>query len=231
LFFAVASNNLAVLNRDQNLFDLWKRVKTATAPETEPKLNTFQKEKHCSTCDYLRNDNESSVKPGIVATLVTLYNYMEDSKSTGQVLNESVDRLLARKLLSIKQLSEGIDADMLESTLDKRIPKSEKTIEKTKVDDSGSKSTSAVAIVRLPKKYDPTSKPDPQFSLPLCEHSYYRSAVGSDQSATNTITTSTGAQKSMSTSKTTTGTTSTEPKSTPSPGNSTTGKRKGKPTK
>ncbi|CAF3887322.1 unnamed protein product, partial [Rotaria sp. Silwood1] len=128
---------------------------------------------------------------------------------------------LAQKLSSIKQLSEGIDADILESTLDKRIPKSEKTIEKTKVDDS----------VRLPKKYDPTSKPDPQFSLPLREHSYYRSAVGPDQSATNTITTSTGAQKSMSTSKTTTGTTSTEPKSTPSPGNSTTGKRKDKPTK
>ncbi|CAF4827195.1 unnamed protein product, partial [Rotaria sp. Silwood1] len=125
---------------------------------------------------------------------------------------------LAQKLSSIKQLSEGIDADILESTLDKRIPKSEKTIEKTKVDDS----------VRLPKKYDPTSKPDPQFSLPLREHSYYRSAVGPDQSATNTITTSTGAQKSMSTSKTTTGTTSTEPKSTSSPGNSTTGKRKDK---
>jgi len=40
---AVASNNLAVLNRDQNLFDSRKRIKTATAPETEPKLNAFQK--------------------------------------------------------------------------------------------------------------------------------------------------------------------------------------------
>ena len=40
---AVASNNLAVLNRDQNLFDSRKRIKTATAPETEPKLNSFQK--------------------------------------------------------------------------------------------------------------------------------------------------------------------------------------------
>ena len=38
---AVASNNLAVLNRDQNLFDSRKRIKTATAPETEPKLNSF----------------------------------------------------------------------------------------------------------------------------------------------------------------------------------------------
>ncbi|CAF5075442.1 unnamed protein product, partial [Rotaria sp. Silwood1] len=33
---------------------------------------------------------------------------------------------LAQKLSSIKQLFEGIDADILESTLDKRIPKSEK---------------------------------------------------------------------------------------------------------
>ena len=40
---AVASNNLAVLNRDQNLFDSRKRIKTASAPETEPKLNSFQK--------------------------------------------------------------------------------------------------------------------------------------------------------------------------------------------
>lgn len=40
---AVASNNLAVLNRDQNLFDSRKRIKAATAPETEPKLNAFQK--------------------------------------------------------------------------------------------------------------------------------------------------------------------------------------------
>lgn len=40
---AVASNNLAVLNRDQNLFDSRKRIKTAAAPETEPKLNAFQK--------------------------------------------------------------------------------------------------------------------------------------------------------------------------------------------
>ena len=40
---AVASNNLAVLNRDQNLFDSRKRIKAATAPEAEPKLNAFQK--------------------------------------------------------------------------------------------------------------------------------------------------------------------------------------------
>jgi hypothetical protein len=40
---AVASNNLAVLNRDQNLFDSRKRIKTAAAPETELKLNSFQK--------------------------------------------------------------------------------------------------------------------------------------------------------------------------------------------
>lgn len=40
---AVASNNLAVLNRDQNLFDSRKRIKAATAPEAEPKLNSFQK--------------------------------------------------------------------------------------------------------------------------------------------------------------------------------------------
>lgn len=39
----MASNNLAVLNRDQNLFDSRKRIKAATAPETEPKLNAFQK--------------------------------------------------------------------------------------------------------------------------------------------------------------------------------------------
>jgi hypothetical protein len=40
---AVASNNLAVLNGDQNLFDSRKRIKAASAPETEPKLNPFQK--------------------------------------------------------------------------------------------------------------------------------------------------------------------------------------------
>ncbi|CAF4713910.1 unnamed protein product, partial [Rotaria magnacalcarata] len=44
-------------------------------------------------CDYLRNDEELLVKPGIVATLVTLYNYLEDTKSAAQVLNEAVDRL------------------------------------------------------------------------------------------------------------------------------------------
>ncbi len=153
-----------------------------------------------------------------VATLVTLYNYLEDSKSAAQILNEAVDRLynldqmkeknsralaylikqniiyqekqgngqrvtemleilhkyllfilfwkyfywfflcfrlypndtntlsklivhylksdperanlLARKLPSIKQLAEGVDADMIESTFGKRVPKAEKTVEK-----------------------------------------------------------------------------------------------------
>lgn len=101
-------------------------------------------------------------------------------------------------------------------------------------------------LVRLPKKYDPSSKPDPERWLPLRERSYYRGkrgkrgkqvavskgtqgAVGSDQSATTTITTSTGAQRSMPTSKTTAaGSTSTQPKPTPPPGKSAGGKRKGK---
>jgi len=38
--------------------------------------------------------------------------------------------LLAQKLPSIKQLAEGIDADMIESTFGKRVIKAEKTIEK-----------------------------------------------------------------------------------------------------
>ncbi len=38
--------------------------------------------------------------------------------------------LLARKLPSIKQLAEGVDADMIESTFGKRVPKAEKTVEK-----------------------------------------------------------------------------------------------------
>jgi len=54
-------------------------------------------------------------------------------------------------------------------------------------------------------------------------------AVGSDQSATTTITTATGAQRSMPTSKTTAaGSTATQPKPTPPPGKSAAGKRKGK---
>ena len=87
-----------------------------------------------------------------------------------------------------------------------------------------------VFIVRLPKKYDPLSKPDPERWLPLRERSTYRGkrgkrgkqttvgkgtqgAMGSDQSATTTITTSTGAQKSMPASKTTAGgSASTQPK-------------------
>ncbi|CAF1124731.1 unnamed protein product [Adineta steineri] len=410
---AVASNNLAVLNRDQNLFDSRKRIKTATAPETEPKLNAFQKkivqvneallaiytgqhetarrildkmvqknddtddtiplakvsllikekklpeatqvlqefiqndkQKHVSlycrltyvqlllsqgkvnqACDYLRNDNELLVKPGIVATLVTLYNYLEDSKSAAQVLNEAVDRLynldrtkgknsralaylikqniiyqekqgnaqrvtemleilhklypndtnilsklivhylksdperanlLAQKLPSIKQLAEGIDADMLESTFGKRIPKTEKTTEKTKAVISKATPTAAAATnaakqkkkrkrkIQLPKKYDPSSKPDPERWLPLRERTYYRGkrgkrgkqaavgrgtqgTVGSDQSATTTITTASGAQRSMPTSKTTTtGASSTQSKPMPPPGKSVAGKRKGK---
>jgi signal recognition particle subunit SRP72 len=97
--------------------------------------------------------------------------------------------------------------------------------------------------VRLPKKYDPSSKPDPERWLPLRERSYYRGkrgkrgkqagvgkgtqgTVGSDQSAANTITTATGAQRSMPTSKT--GSTSTQPKPTLPPGRSAAGKRKGK---
>jgi hypothetical protein len=36
--------------------------------------------------------------------------------------------LLAQKLPSIKQLAEGIDADMIESTFGKRVIKAEKTI-------------------------------------------------------------------------------------------------------
>jgi signal recognition particle subunit SRP72 len=280
-------------------------------------------------CDYLRNDNELLIKPGIVATLVTLYNYLEDSKSAGQILNEAVDRLykldqtkgknsralaylikqniiyqekqgngqrvtemleilhklypndtnilsklivhylksdperanlLAQKLPSIKQLAEGIDADTIESTFGKRVPKAEKTVEKTKVGDSGSTSATTVASkaakqkkkrkrkIRLPKKYDPSSKPDPERWLPLRERSYYRGkrgkrgkqttvgkgtqgAMGSDQSATTTITTSTGAQKSMPASKAAAGggSASTQPKPTPPPGKSSAGgKRKGK---
>ncbi|CAF1244499.1 unnamed protein product [Rotaria sordida] len=145
----------------------------------------------------------------------------------------------AQKLSSIKQLSECIDADMLESTFG------------LKQVDSGSKSINAVVTgatkqkkkrkrkIRLPKKYDTTSKPDSERWLLLCECSCYRGklavigngiqgAVEPDQSATSTITTSTGAQKSMSTSKTTTGATSTQPKPTPPPVESTTGKGKGK---
>ena len=38
--------------------------------------------------------------------------------------------LLAQKLPSIKQLAEGVDADMIESTFGKRVQKAEKTIEK-----------------------------------------------------------------------------------------------------
>ncbi|CAF1517510.1 unnamed protein product, partial [Didymodactylos carnosus] len=40
---AVASNNIAVLNKDQNLFDSRKRIKTASSPESETKLTNFQK--------------------------------------------------------------------------------------------------------------------------------------------------------------------------------------------
>jgi signal recognition particle subunit SRP72 len=166
--------------------------------------------------------------------------------------------LLAQKLPSIKQLAAGIDADTIESTFGKRIPKVEKTVEKTKVGGAGATSASAAATsaakqkkkrkrkIRLPKKYDPSSKPDPERWLPLRERSYYRGkrgkrgkqaavgkgtqgAVGSDQSATTTITTSTGAQRSMPTSKTTAaGSASTQPKPTPPPGKSAGGKRKGK---
>ncbi|CAF1662858.1 unnamed protein product, partial [Adineta ricciae] len=279
------------------------------------------------TCDYLRSDAELLVKPGIVATLVTLYNYLEDSKSAATVLNEAVDRLynldrtkgktsralaylikqniiyqekqgnaqrvtemleilhklypndtttlsklivhylksdpdranlLAQKLPSIKQLAEGVDADMLESTFGKRVQKAEKTTEKTKSGDSKSTPATAVATnatkqkkrrkrkIRLPKKYDPSSKPDPERWLPLRERSYYRGkrgkrgkqaaigkgtqgAVGSDQSATTTMTTATGAQRSMPTSKTTTGgATSTQPKPTPPSGKVAGNKRRGK---
>ncbi|CAF3366510.1 unnamed protein product [Rotaria socialis] len=412
---AVASNNLAVLNRDQNLFDSRKRIKTATAPETEPKLNAFQKKilqvneallaiytgqhetarrildkmvqknndtddsvplakvsllmkekklpeatqllqefiengkqrsislycrltyvqlllsqgKVNQACDYLRSDEELLVKPGIVATLVTLYNYLEDTKSAAQVLNEAVDRLynldrtkgkhsralaylikqniiyqekqgngkrvtemleilhklypndtntlskliihylksdperanlLSQKLPSIKQLAEGIDVDTLESTFGKRVTKAEKTIEKTKASDSGSTATKTVTTtsaekkkkkrkrkIRLPKKYDPTSKPDPERWLPLRERTYYRGkrgkrgkqaavgkgtqgAVGSDQSATTTITTSTGAQRSMPSSKGTgaSGSSATQPKPMPPSGKSAASKRKGR---
>ncbi len=38
--------------------------------------------------------------------------------------------VLAQKLPSIKQLAVGIDADMIESTFGKRLPKVEKTVEK-----------------------------------------------------------------------------------------------------
>jgi len=38
--------------------------------------------------------------------------------------------LLAQKLPSIKQLAAGIDADTIESTFGKRLPKVEKTVEK-----------------------------------------------------------------------------------------------------
>lgn len=38
--------------------------------------------------------------------------------------------VLSQKLPSIKQLSEGVDADMIESTFGKRVQKAEKTIEK-----------------------------------------------------------------------------------------------------
>lgn len=102
-------------------------------------------------------------------------------------------------------------------------------------------------VVRLPKKYDPSSKPDPERWLPLRERSYYRGkrgkrgkqaavgkgtqgAVGSDQGATTMITTASGGQKSVPTSKTgSAGATSTQPKPTPPPAaKSAAGKRKGK---
>ncbi len=101
-------------------------------------------------------------------------------------------------------------------------------------------------LVHLPKKYDPSSKPDPERWLPLRERSYYRGkrgkrgkqaavgkgtqgAVGSDQSATTTITTATGAQRSMPTSKPgSASSTSTQPKATPPPGKAAGGKRKTK---
>jgi len=38
--------------------------------------------------------------------------------------------LLARKLPSIKQLAEGVDAHMIESTFGERVPKAQKTVEK-----------------------------------------------------------------------------------------------------
>lgn len=38
--------------------------------------------------------------------------------------------LLSQKLPHIKQIAEGIDADTLESTFGKRVPKAEKTMEK-----------------------------------------------------------------------------------------------------
>jgi len=400
---AVASNNLAVLNRDQNLFDSRKRIKAATAPEAEPKLNSFQKKivqvneallaiytgqletarrildkivlkpaetddtivlakvsllmkekklteatqllqefienskqraslycrltyvqlllsqgKVNQACDYLRKDDELLIKPGIVATLVTLYNYLEDSKSAGEVLNEAVDRLynlektkgkysrslaylikqninyqekqgngqrvtemleilhklypndtntlsklivhylksdperanlLAQKLPSIKQLAEGVDADALESTFGKRVPKAEKTIEKTTATSAATTAASKQKKrrkrkIRLPKKYDPASKPDPERWLPLRERSYYRGkrgkrgkqaavgkgtqgALGSDQSAATTITTASGAQRSAPTGKTTPGSASTQPKPTP-PGKSAANKKKGR---
>ena len=70
----------------------------------------------------------------------------------------------------------------------------------------------------MPKKYDPSSRPDPERWLPLRERSYYRGkrgkrgkqlaigkgtqgAMGSDPSATTSVTTSSGAQRSMPSSK------------------------------
>jgi hypothetical protein len=40
---AVASNNLVCINKDQNVFDSRKRIKVATAVESEAKLNSFQR--------------------------------------------------------------------------------------------------------------------------------------------------------------------------------------------
>lgn len=96
--------------------------------------------------------------------------------------------------------------------------------------------------IRLPKKFDPNSKPDPERWLALRERSYYRGkrgkrgkqaaiskgtqgAVGSDASASNTVTTASGAQKSLGGVKVTT---QAKPTSTPPPRKSAANKRKGK---
>ena len=45
-------------------------------------------------------------------------------------LNPERANLLAQKLPSIQQLAEGVDADMLETTFGRRIPKSDKIVDK-----------------------------------------------------------------------------------------------------
>jgi len=98
--------------------------------------------------------------------------------------------VLSQKLPSIKHLAEGVDVDTLETTFGKRQPKAEKSgtsgaVEKKKAGVGVRSDATANKLkkkkkrkVRLPKNYDPTSKPDPERWLPLRERSYYRGKRG-----------------------------------------------------